>query len=142
MVTIGVPREPERRVALVPDVVKRLVALGAEVWVEPGAGDGALIGDERFAAAGARITDEAWEADVVLKVAPPAPVELDRLRPGAILIGLLGARAAAECERRGVTAFALEAIPRSSRAQAMDVLSSPATGRCWWPPSISPGCCR
>ena len=126
MLTIGVPREPERRVALVPDVVKRLAALGVEVWVEPGAGEGALIADERYTEAGARITDEAWEADIVVKVAPPAPVEIDRLRRGAILIGLLGNRGEL-CARAGVTAFALEAIPRISRAQTMDVLSSQAT---------------
>jgi NAD(P) transhydrogenase subunit alpha len=125
-VTIGVVRERapgERRVALVPDVVGRLPA---EVWVEPGAGAGALITDERFIAAGARVTDDAWAADIVVKVAPPAPAEIERLRPSTVLIGFLGDRAEA-CARRGLTAIALEAIPRISRAQAMDALSSQAT---------------
>jgi NAD(P) transhydrogenase subunit alpha len=127
MLSIGVPREPERRVALVPDVVKKLAAGGVEVWVEPGAGDGALISDDHYVLAGARITKDAWEADIVVKVAAPTPVELDRLKLGAVLIGLLGPARGDEYTRRGVTAFALEAIPRSSRAQPMDALSSQAT---------------
>jgi NAD(P) transhydrogenase subunit alpha len=67
------------------------------------------------------------DADIVVKVAAPTPVELDRLKLGAALIGLLGSLRGPECTRRGITAFALEAIPRSSRAQAMDALSSQAT---------------
>jgi NAD(P) transhydrogenase subunit alpha len=129
-VTVGVPRETapgERRVALVPDVVRRLVAQGLDVLVEPGAGAGALIPDERFAAAGARISDDVWSCDVVVKVAPPSADEVSRLRPGAILIGFLGPQAAEALRARGITAFALEAVPRISRAQAMDALSSQAT---------------
>ena len=128
-VTIGVPRETapgERRVALVPDVVRRLVAAGAEVVVEPGAGAEALIADAAFTAAGARLADDAWECDVVLKVAPPTPAEIDRMRDGGVLIGFLGSRPKA-LAMRNITAFALEAIPRISRAQSMDALSSQAT---------------
>jgi NAD(P) transhydrogenase subunit alpha len=129
-VTVGVPRETvpgERRVALVPDVVRRLVAQGLDVLVEPGAGAGALIPDERFVAAGARVSGDAWSCDVVLKVAPPSAAEVSRLQPGAVLIGFLGPQAAEALRARGVTAFALEAVPRISRAQAMDALSSQAT---------------
>ena len=128
-VTIGVPRETapgERRVALVPDVVRRLAAAGADVVVEPGAGAEALIADAAFTDAGARVGEDAWECDVVLKVAPPTPAEIDRLREGAVLIGFLGTRHK-PLAAHGVTAFALEAIPRISRAQSMDALSSQAT---------------
>ncbi len=128
---VGVPREGapgETRVALVPDVVKRLVATGLEVRVAPGAGERALIPDAAYADAGAQLTDEVWGADVVLKVAPPTGDEIARIGDGSVLVGFLNplgapqnARALAEA---GVTAFAVEAIPRISRAQAMDALSS------------------
>jgi NAD(P) transhydrogenase subunit alpha len=128
--TIGGPRETapgERRVALAPDVVRRLVAQGLEVLVEPGAGAGALIPDELFIAAGARVAEAVWDCDVVVKVAPPSGGEVARLRPGAILIGFLDPQATEALRARGVIAFALEAVPRISRAQAMDALSSQAT---------------
>jgi NAD(P) transhydrogenase subunit alpha len=128
-IMIGVPRETapgERRVALVPDAVRRLVAMGTEVVVEPGAGAGALIDDMAFTDAGARLGDDAWEADVVLKVAPPTPAEVDRMPADAVLIGFLGTKHGS-IAGRGITAFALEAIPRISRAQSMDALSSQAT---------------
>jgi NAD(P) transhydrogenase subunit alpha len=128
-VTIGVPRETapgERRVALVPDVVRRLTATGAEVVVEPRAGEAALIADAAYVAAGARVGDDAWACDIVVKVAPPTPAEIDRLREDAVLVGFLDARARL-LTARGVTGFALEAVPRISRAQAMDALSSQAT---------------
>ena len=127
--SIGVPREAapgERRVALVPDVVRRLVAAGAEIVVESGAGTGALIDDASYVAAGARIGDDAWDCDVVVKVTPPTPAEVDRLRDDAILVGFLAARQRL-LAARGITAFAMEAIPRISRAQGMDALSSQAT---------------
>jgi H+-translocating NAD(P) transhydrogenase subunit alpha len=127
--TIGVPKESapgERRVALVPDVVRRL-GDGVEFVVEPGAGAGALIPDEQYEAAGARLGDP-WGCDVVLKVASPTPAEIGRLRQGAVLIGFLDApETRAALAARDITAFAMEAIPRISRAQAVDALSSQST---------------
>jgi NAD(P) transhydrogenase subunit alpha len=129
---VGVPRESrdgERRVALVPKVCEKLVARGADVVVESGAGVGALVPDELFAAAGAKIGDP-WGADVVVKVAPPTPEEIGRLRRDQVLVGFLAPRSdpeiTAELKAAGVTAFAMEAIPRISRAQSMDALSSQA----------------
>ena len=128
---IGVPAESEageRRVALVPDVVRRLTARGIEVVVAPGAGAGALIPDEAFAEAGARLTPGVWDADVVVKVAPPSAEEIGRLRRDGVLIGFLAPWSRPETIEvlgaAGVVGFAMEAIPRVSRAQAMDALSS------------------
>jgi H+-translocating NAD(P) transhydrogenase subunit alpha len=130
MTLIGVPRESaegERRVALVPKVVERLCADGLTVVVESGAGAGALISDEHYERAGAVIGDP-WPADVVVKVNPPNSDEISQLKPGSVLIGFLAPRSQPELAERlrlaDVTAFALEAIPRISRAQAMDALSS------------------
>ncbi len=130
---IGVPHESvpgERRVAVTPDVARRLVQAGHEVVIEPGAGVAAGAGDRAYTAAGATFGDP-WEADLVAKVAPPTDAEAARLAPGASVVGFLapltnpaGIRALAAA---GVTAFALEAVPRISRAQAMDALSSQAT---------------
>lgn len=132
MTSIGIPRESapgERRVALVPTMVARLCAEGLEVIVEAGAGLGALIGDERFEEAGARIGDP-WPCDVVVKVNPPNPDESTLLKPGSVLVGFLAPRSQPEVVERlrlaDVTAFAMEAIPRISRAQVMDALSSQA----------------
>ena len=89
--TVGVPRETaagERRVALVPQVVGRLVSRGLAVVVEPGAGLGAAIPDESYVRAGAVLGDP-WTADAVVKVEPPTPDEIRRLRPGAVLVGFL-----------------------------------------------------
>ncbi|GAA4830102.1 Re/Si-specific NAD(P)(+) transhydrogenase subunit alpha [Saccharopolyspora rosea] len=129
---VGVPRESrpgERRVALVPGVVERLRRVGLDVVVEPGAGQAALIPDAAFEKAGARLGDP-WSADVVVKVAPPSAEEVDRLRSGAALIGFLEPRTEPDVVRRlrraGVAGFALESIPRISRAQSMDALSSQA----------------
>jgi NAD(P) transhydrogenase subunit alpha len=131
--TVGVPKESaqgERRVALVPDVVRKLVGRGLEVRVEPGAGVQALIPDAAFEEAGAKLTPEVWSADVVVKVAPPTEEELARLARDGILVGFLAPRTQPETiaalKAAGVTAFAMEAIPRISRAQAMDALSSQA----------------
>ncbi|GAA3245743.1 Re/Si-specific NAD(P)(+) transhydrogenase subunit alpha [Pseudonocardia petroleophila] len=128
--TVGVPRESgagERRVALVPKVVEKLVARGVGIVVESGAGLGALIPDDLYVAAGATIGDP-WSSDVVVKVAPPSTEEIGRLRSGATLIGFLAPRTAPESlaalKAAGVVAFAMEAIPRISRAQSMDALSS------------------
>jgi proton-translocating NAD(P)+ transhydrogenase subunit alpha len=127
---VGVPKESadgERRVALVPDVVKRLGAKHVEVVVEAGAGERALMPDALFTDAGATVGDP-WDADVVVKVAPPTEEEIGRLRSGGLLVGFLAPRTQPETlqalARAGVTAFAMEAIPRISRAQSMDALSS------------------
>ncbi len=133
---IGVPKETvagERRVALVPEVVGKLAASSAEVIVEHGAGEGALIPDDQFDEAGATVSTELgaiFSADVLVKVAAPSPEETEHLKPDGVLIGFLapltnadGIRAIA---RTGVTSFAMEAIPRISRAQSMDALSSQA----------------
>jgi NAD(P) transhydrogenase subunit alpha len=129
---VGVVREVaagERRVALVPKIVSGLVNKGVDVIVEPKAGLDALIPDELYTAAGATIGD-AWEADVVVKVAPPTDEEISRLSGGQTLIGFLAPRNADNkidaLKRAGVQAFAVEAIPRISRAQVMDALSSQA----------------
>jgi NAD(P) transhydrogenase subunit alpha len=119
----------ERRVALVPDIVRKLTAAGHEVVVEPGAGDAADLPDDLFAQAGAVAADP-WGADVVAKVARPDDGEIDRLGPETILVGFLAPLTAADTVRalaaQGTTAFAMEAIPRISRAQSMDALSSQA----------------
>jgi NAD(P) transhydrogenase subunit alpha len=129
---IGVPRESrdgERRVALVPKMVEKLTGHGLRVIVESGAGVGALMPDEMFLEAGATI-DDPWDADVVVKVAPPTDEEIARLRRGAVLIGFLAPRSdpeiATKLREAGVHAFAMESIPRISRAQSMDALSSQA----------------
>jgi NAD(P) transhydrogenase subunit alpha len=129
-VRVGVPKETapgERRVALVPDAVQKLVDKGHEVVVETGAGAEASFADADYEAAGARIGDP-FEAEVVVAVNRP---DADRLREGQVLVGLLQPLAEPEAiERlaaRGVTAFALESIPRITRAQPMDALSSQAT---------------
>jgi NAD(P) transhydrogenase subunit alpha len=128
--TVGVVRESgagERRVALVPKAVASLVNSGVAVVVEPGAGENALLPDHLYTEAGATVGD-AWAADVVVKVAPPTADEVARLYNGQTLIGFLAPRnddnQIGALKAAGVQAFALEAIPRISRAQAMDALSS------------------
>jgi NAD(P) transhydrogenase subunit alpha len=133
---IGVPKESadgERRVALVPDVVKSLKRNEhVDVLVESGAGTSAGHTDAAYEAAGAEISaaDAAWGADVVLRVAVPSGEEIGRLSSGQLLISHLSPWTSAETNRAlaaaGVTAFAMEAIPRTTRAQAMDALSSQA----------------
>src|ERR671921_104647 len=127
---VGVPKETadgERRVAMVPDVVKRLQAKDVEVVVESGAGEAALIPDALFEEAGATIGDP-WSADVVVKVAAPTSDEISKLGDGSVLVGFLAPLTSPETTRAladaKVTAFAMEAIPRISRAQSMDALSS------------------
>jgi NAD(P) transhydrogenase subunit alpha len=133
-VRIGVPRElepGERRVALVPDAVSRLAPAGFDVVVEPGAGAGASFPDQAYADAGAAVSDSVWDADAVVKVRKPTPDEVERLRSGQLLVGFLEPLTdPAGIERlaaRGVHAFAMESIPRTTRAQSMDALSSQAT---------------
>ncbi|WP_425295778.1 Re/Si-specific NAD(P)(+) transhydrogenase subunit alpha [Nocardia abscessus] len=129
---VGVVRESnagERRVALVPKIIPSLLKQGVEVVVEAGAGQGALIPDEAYVEAGASIGDP-WSADVVVKVAPPSDAEVAKLSSGQTLIGFLAPRNAENqigaLQSAGVQAFAVEAIPRISRAQVMDALSSQA----------------
>jgi H+-translocating NAD(P) transhydrogenase subunit alpha len=130
---VGVPRETapgERRVALVPELVSRLASGGFEVVVEQGAGEAASFPDEAFREAGASIGDS-WAAELVAKVRKPSDEEVTRLREGQVLVGFLQPLTDQEgierLTQRGVTAFAMESIPRITRAQPMDALSSQAT---------------
>jgi NAD(P) transhydrogenase subunit alpha len=132
-VRVGIPRETtegERRVALVPETVGKLAAGGFELVVEKDAGDAASFPDSAYTEAGATLGDP-WSADGVAKVRKPSAAEIERLSAGQLLIGSLeplsdpaGVEALAA---RGVTAFAMESIPRITRAQPMDALSSQAT---------------
>jgi NAD(P) transhydrogenase subunit alpha len=142
-VIIGVPREiqeGERRVALVPDAVKALVGDGLEVLVEAGAGAAAGFLDDAYQAAGATLEADARalfsRADVLVKVQPPGPRaggadEVEWLRSDGVLIGFLKPldqpELAARLAQRGVTAFSMELMPRITRAQSMDALSSQST---------------
>jgi NAD(P) transhydrogenase subunit alpha len=131
---VGVPKETaagEARVALVPEVVGKLKALGLDVLVQRGAGAGALLPDDAFAAAGAQVSDDAgevWRSDIVVVIAPPSEREVAQLGAGSILIGFLAPLSSPSTTRAlaaaKATAFAMEAIPRISRAQSMDALSS------------------
>src|SRR5690606_3982603 len=138
MATVSLGRETvagERRVALVPESVTRLVRAGNEVRVQKGAGDGALIGDEMYERAGATLVDSFEElvegADVLVRVRRPAVAEASSLPNGIALIALLQPGADSEIEGAlqdaGVRALALERVPRITRAQSMDVLSSQST---------------
>jgi NAD(P) transhydrogenase subunit alpha len=133
---IGIPKETapgERRVAMVPDVARRLTGAGHELLVERGAGITAAIPDEALEKAGATIVDASavWGADVVAKVAKPEDGEVGRLSGDSVLVGFLAPLTAGPTTRAvaatGATAFAMEAVPRISRAQSMDALSSQAT---------------
>ncbi len=132
---IGVPKETaegERRVALIPDVVKSLKESPLDVAVESGAGAESGHPDPQYTEAGAEVggADAAWGADVVLRVAVPSSEEIGRLHSGQVVIGHLAPLTSAETTKAlvgaGVTSFAMEAIPRITRAQAMDALSSQA----------------
>jgi NAD(P) transhydrogenase subunit alpha len=130
---VGVPRESapgERRVALVPDVVAKLAQGGFDVVVEPGAGGAASFTDDAFSNAGATIGDP-WSAELVAKVRKPRDDEVARLADGQALIAFLqpltDPEAIERLSARGVTGFAMESIPRITRAQPMDALSSQAT---------------
>jgi NAD(P) transhydrogenase subunit alpha len=127
-------RSGEARVAAVPETVKKLKALGLDIVVEIGAGAGARISDDEYISAGAAIAPDTAsalrEADVVLKVRGPEPDEIAAMKPGAVYVSLLAPYSEKEIigqlATRGVNAFAMEFIPRISRAQSMDVLSSQA----------------
>ncbi|HXP36147.1 MAG TPA: Re/Si-specific NAD(P)(+) transhydrogenase subunit alpha [Solirubrobacteraceae bacterium] len=133
---IGVPKETaggEHRVALVPEVVSKLKAKGLDVVVQNGAGTDALVPDAAFAEAGAELSADAgeiWGSDVVVTIAPPDPEQIRSLGQGSILIGFLAPLSSPQTTKAladaGATAFAMEAIPRISRAQSMDALSSQA----------------
>jgi NAD(P) transhydrogenase subunit alpha len=133
---IGVPKETaphERRVALVPEVVKQLVKAGHEVVVEAGAGDAAYLPDAQYAEAGARIVDRAaaHAADVVARVQGPSDDDLPLLRPESAVIGFLrpldDPESAARLAATGVTGLSMELVPRITRAQKMDALSAMGT---------------
>ncbi len=130
---VGVPRESlpgERRVALVPDVVQRLAGSGFSVVVEAGAGTESGFSDEAYREAGAEIGDP-WSAEAVVKVRKPTDGEKERLREGQVLIAFLepltDPQGVERLGRAGVIGFALESVPRITRAQPMDALSSQAT---------------
>ncbi len=130
----------ERRVALIPDTVAKLVKQGLEVWVEAGAGERAFFSDAAYEAAGAKVildTATLWgEADILVKVSPPQErengrSEIDLLREGAVLISFLNPlgnpSTAQQLAERKITALSMEMIPRTTRAQSMDALSSQAS---------------
>jgi H+-translocating NAD(P) transhydrogenase subunit alpha len=131
---LGVPKETapgETRVAVVPDTVRRLGESGVDVLVERGAGEAASFLDDAYGKAGAKVVADVYDAELVCKVQKPSPDELGRLREGTTLVALLqpltdpaGVRALAE---RGITAFSMDSIPRVTRAQPMDALSSQST---------------
>jgi NAD(P) transhydrogenase subunit alpha len=135
-VKIGVARETadgERRVALVPEAIARLKPAGIEVLVEEGAGAGAHLPDAAYEAAGATVVPTAKlyeQAEIVVRVQKPSEAEVSRLRKGQALIGflqpLIDPRSAASLAEKGVTAVSLDTVPRISRAQTMDALSSQA----------------
>jgi NAD(P) transhydrogenase subunit alpha len=131
---IGVPLETatgETRVAVTPETAKKLAAQGHTVRIQSGAGVAASVTDAAYTAAGAEITDAAGAlgCDLVLKVRSPSDAEAAQMRPGTTLVGMLNPFDAEGLQRlatAGLTSFALEAAPRTSRAQSMDVLSSQA----------------
>ncbi|MDP3894914.1 MAG: NAD(P)(+) transhydrogenase (Re/Si-specific) subunit alpha, partial [Nocardioides sp.] len=132
---IGIPRESrpgETLVAATAKTAEQLEKLGYEVVVEAGAGHAADQPDESFTAAGIRVTvaAEVWASDIVLKVNAPTDEEIGRLRPGATVASLMAPARSPELleklQAAGVTALAMDAVPRISRAQSLDVLSSMA----------------
>jgi NAD(P) transhydrogenase subunit alpha len=130
---IGVARETapdERRVALVPEAVAKLVAAGFEIVVEPGAGEAGSFPDDAYREAGATLGPP-WDADVLVKVRKPDEAEVARMHDGQLLLGFLDPlgdpEGIARLASKGVVAFAMESIPRITRAQSMDALSSQAT---------------
>ncbi|WP_430782496.1 Re/Si-specific NAD(P)(+) transhydrogenase subunit alpha [Actinoplanes sp. G11-F43] len=129
---IGVPKDPdpgERRVAATPATVTQLVKLGYQVVVESGAGAAASFSDEAYANAGATVGDP-FTADIVFVINPPPVAQRDRIAAGATLVGMLGPRLdpdlVEDLAGRPITALAMDAVPRISRAQSLDVLSSMA----------------
>jgi len=132
-VVVVTERAPgERRVAMTPETARKLAALGATVWFEPGAGQAAGFPDQAYIDVGAQPADDTrlGTADIVLCVQPPDTARLGQLKSGATLVGMLHPQADAEraglIQSRGLQAFPLERLPRTTRAQSMDVLSSQA----------------
>ncbi len=134
---IAIPKERragEARVAASPDVIAKLIGLGFDVIVEAGAGDGASFTDDAFKAAGASIAKDATtalkSADIVLKIAAPDASEVAKMKKGTVLIAALSAltdkAGVAAYAKQGLTTFAMELVPRITRAQSMDILSSQA----------------
>ena len=132
---VGVPKESlagERRVALVPEAARGLVKAGLQISIEAGAGSSAFFSDAAYIDVGANVTDAATAlgSDAVLKVQPPTPEEVGRLHTGAVLISFLQPAANADAvkalAKQKVSAFSLDLVPRISRAQSMDALSSQA----------------
>jgi NAD(P) transhydrogenase subunit alpha len=137
-VQVATPKETaedERRVALVPDTATKLIAAGLEVSLESGAGEAAFLGDDAYEKAGVKIVNSAAamleDAGAVLKVEAPTAAEVNLLKSGAVLISFLQPATQGDIvkalAKRGVTAFSLELVPRISRAQSMDALSSQAS---------------
>jgi NAD(P) transhydrogenase subunit alpha len=134
---VAVPRESaagELRVALTPEAVQKLAATGFEITVQQGAGVGAGFDDDTYASAGATVVEDAdlyRDAAAVVRVAPPSADEVSALAAGTVLIGFLAPLSDPEgierLQRREVVAFAMESVPRTTRAQSMDALSSQAT---------------
>jgi NAD(P) transhydrogenase subunit alpha len=124
----------EHRVAVIPDMAARLVKQGIEIWVEAGAGEASFFSNEAYEAAGAKIISDTatlWgEADVLMKVGVPKEHEINQMREGSVLISFLNPLGTPEViqqlANRKITAFSMELIPRTSRAQSMDALSSQA----------------
>lgn len=128
---VAAESEPETRVAMSPETVAKVVGLGYAVTVESGAGARAGFTDEAYAEAGADVADgPVWDADVVVRINAPQPDEIGKLREGSVLIAMLAPRfeeeRTAALAAQGVTALSMDAVPRISRAQSMDVLSSMA----------------
>jgi len=137
-VKVAIPKEraqDERRVALVPDTATKLIAAGLEVTVEEGAGSSAFVPDDAYEKAGVKVVKGAAvllkDADIVLKVQAPSADEVELLKKGAVLISFLQPATQGDVvkalAKRGITAFSLELVPRISRAQSMDALSSQAS---------------
>ena len=124
----------ERRVALTPETCRKLVAAGAQVRIARGLGDGAHFPDQAYVDAGAQLVEDGnallADADLVVCVQPPSAAAIAAMKPGAVLVGSLQPQAdparAEALQARGIVAFPLERLPRTTRAQAMDVLSSQA----------------
>lgn len=134
MIKVGIPTEikaHESRVAATPETVKKMIALGCQVLVQKGAGERANISDQAYQTAGAELVSvkAVFQTDVMLKVRAPEISEIKAMSAGNVLIGLLEPYNLTQLKviaQQGITAFALEALPRNSRAQSMDVLSSQA----------------
>ena len=132
LIAVVAEQKGEARVAATPDTVKKIISLGYKVVIQKGAGEQASFPDSAYVKAGAKIVTSvaAWKADIVLKVDAPTPAEIQKMRKGAILVGLLSPAFKPQLlkllSKKGVTALAMDAVPRISRAQSMDVLSSMA----------------